>query len=55
MITMQIELPEDLAKRLSDEAEERGVLPGELGGLIVAAWMRSRGDGLEEVDAFRDQ
>jgi len=55
METVTICLPADVVQRLSAEAEEKGLTVGDLGGLIVAAWVRSNGVGLEESDSFRDQ
>jgi hypothetical protein len=57
MEAVTILLPTDLLERLTSEAEERGVTVAELGGLVVAAWWRTRSDEivLSDVDQFRDQ
>lgn len=55
METVTILLPTDMVKRITQEAEERGVTVAEFAGLCVAAWIRSTEPTLEVVDSFRDE
>jgi hypothetical protein len=56
MIDLVVWVPEDVRDRLAAEAEERGLTVADLGGLVVAAWVRSKlAIDLSEADLQRDQ
>ena len=56
MIDLVVLVPPDVSDRLAVEAEERGLTIADLGGLIIACWVRSESQiiDLSEGDQFRD-